>query len=181
MTADPRDSVSEITEIADRNVLLHARALLKAAWWGALSSGGLLLVFTIPIGFGVAADGEVVAGLSLTLFPLALAFAGAVAGTILVGLPATAILRDLRLESSAGYALIGLLAGAALPVLLITILEGWDDARGGAGLIFGAFGAIAGGVTGNIWGNFREGHVAEGSGPDSSPEKPSNPFHDMIH
>ncbi|WP_338242414.1 hypothetical protein [Aurantiacibacter hainanensis] len=182
MTADPRDRVSDFTEITDEELALLIGTFFRAIGWGAVAGGGVFLVGTVPLGLAMlVGDGEP-RGLLVALLPLGIAFAGALAGMTLIGLPLTAFLRHFRREQTAIYATIGIIGGVLLPVLFAGWFEGeFNGGSIGAGLFLGLFGAMAGGVTGNIWGNYRESLARPDSQPVDETEDTTNPYHDMIY
>ncbi len=182
MTADPRDSISEFTEMTDEEMSQLIGSLFRAIGWGAFAGGGFFLILTIPAAMlGIVNTGKP-AALLFAIFPLAVALAGTAIGMIVIGLPLTALLRHFRREQAPTYARVGMVAGGLLPFTILSLAKGTDSAALALSLFFGLFGTIAGGVTGNIWGEFRESRYAFDTPPeDDEPYAPTNPFHDMIY
>lgn len=180
MTADPREEISEITEIDDRIFTAAIRAFLRAVKWGAIAGGGIWLLMTVPIGVGMALDGEAGPGLGVALMPLAIAGAGSLAGMLLIGLPLTALLRELRNERCATYALVGMIAGFIAPSLVVALLENFNPFESSFGLFLGIFGAISGGVAGHVWGSWREQLQPQPEPASAEPTPSPNPIHDLL-
>ena len=184
MTADPRDRISEITEINDSFPADGIFVFCKAVWWGSLAAAGALLIFTVPIGILVLFDGEA-AGFYIAVLPLLVSGAGTLAGMVLIGLPLTAFLHHIGRETLANYSGIGAAIGFVLPALFLLVTEGVEPILLPAGLFLGLFGMIAGGVAALHWGEYRQSQASREDAPDEfgdvGTEPHANPFHDMIH
>ncbi|MWV28815.1 hypothetical protein [Aurantiacibacter rhizosphaerae] len=179
MTADPRNTVSEITEITDKELGLMIGSFFRATGWGAVAGGGFFLVFTVPAGLTAMISQGDPQGLLLGLLPLGIALAGTLIGMLLIGLPLTALLRQFRRERAPIFAAVGMVGGLVLPMLFAALLEGaFNSGTLWIGFFFGLFGALAGGVCGKIWGSYREDVARAADGPEGAP---TNPFHDMIY
>lgn len=179
MTADPRDTVSEFTEMTDGELAQMTGAFFRAIGLGAVAGGGLFLLVTMPAGLMmIMSDGEP-AGLLVSVLPLIVALFGTLAGMICLGLPLTGLLRYLGQERAAIYTTVGLVGGFLLPGLISAMFDAGDYSATIAFAVFvGLFGAIAGSVTANTWGTYRES-VANRD-PDE-PDLSTNPFHEMIY
>ncbi len=179
MTADPRDTISDFTEMTDRELSAIFGSFFRAIGWGAVAGGGFFMVFTVPFGLTLLiADGEP-RGLIVALLPLGIAFAGTLIGMIGIGLPLTMLLRYLGRELLRIYSITGIVGGLLLPLLIIASLEGAFSSSGvSLGIFLGPFGAMAGGVCGHIWGSYREDIARAAEGPENTP---TNPYHDMIY
>lgn len=182
MTADPRDQISEFSEMTDEELALLIGSFFRAIGFGALAGGGFFLIFTLPFGIAAAFGDTGPAALLFALLPLGVALAGTLSGMLLIGLPLTALLSHLRWERARTYSAAGFVGGIAMTVLFAGWLgEGFDAATLAAGFALSIFGAAAGGVTGNIWGSYREGLATHDTAPGEEPDHPANPYHEMIY
>ncbi|WAT17372.1 hypothetical protein OZN62_10605 [Aurantiacibacter sp. MUD11] len=175
MTADPRDTISEITEIEDGFVSAHLAATCVSVVWAALA-GSIVMTAVLVAGASQSLPtvlGAMFGGLMFTMI-FALLFASI--GMLAIGLPVTLALRFMRLESVAAYTVLGTITGAGMLLLLFgnPHIAGWQD------LLFPAAGALSGAVGAYKWGQFRLRFTGEDQRRLSA-ERPENPFHEMIH
>ena len=179
MTADPREQISDFTEMTDEELAKLIGSFFRAIGWGAVAGSGFFLVFTVPFGLAtLIADGES-GGLLVAVLPLAIAFAGTLAGMIFLGLPLTALLRHLKGERVGFYSAMGIFGGLLLPMAFLALLEGeFNSGSVALGIFLGPFGAMAGGVCANIWGAYR---VSLAQNDSDKADSPTNPYHDMIY
>ncbi|MGB3795741.1 MAG: hypothetical protein WA957_05500, partial [Alteraurantiacibacter sp.] len=79
------------------------------------------------------------------------------------------------------YARCGMIAGALLPFAVLTLL-GFGLEMIGVAVFLGVFGAMAGRMSGTVWGDFRQSlYEVETLGEADGRDPATNPFHDMIH
>ena len=176
MTADPHDTVSDFSEIPDGELLRMIGSFFRATGWGAIAGGGFFMVFTVPFGLiTLIAEGEP-GGILVALLPLGIAFTGTLAGMIGLGIPLTALLSHLECERLGIYSAIGIFGGLLLPAFFAAWLDGsFNSGSVSVGIFLGPFGAMAGGVCGNVWGAYRVTLADQETAPSA------NPFHDMIY
>ncbi|MFB0612875.1 hypothetical protein [Aurantiacibacter poecillastricola] len=180
MTDNPRDGVSEITEIADIAPLNSIAAFCKAWLWGTFAGGGLFLVLTVPLGIAFAIDGLLLTGLLFAAYPILISGAVTLAAMLVIGLPLTAALHRAARETVATYEKAGAVFGFLLPVLALPVF----DAEPGFSLFFAIFGLFAGLFAAHRWGRWRvslrreQVRKREAERPI---EQPANPYHDMIY
>ena len=146
----------------------------RAVLIGAICGSGSLLLFTAPFGIAMVKEGQFLAGLYTAALPVVIAAKVGLAATTIIGLPLTVWLHAIGRECPRTYAAIGLIAGALIP--LITFFEVLV-----LGLLLAIPGAIAGGVTGRIWGGWRQDLAARRAEETEDDDPPTNPFHDMLY
>ena len=150
-------SLSENTETSvyiGENVGRH----FGAAWiWGMGMGTGVMLVMALANDSSIGGPAEILMTLVGGAFFIGL-FAGVftLAGLIVIGLPVTLVLRLLRLEYRALYAVIGAASGAAFLVILFDS----DAPNSLASLYFAVPGACAGLAAAWRWGRWREAKQA---------------------
>lgn len=179
MNVDPEPATPPLLEMSGQEMAPMIGAFFRAVGWGSVAGSGLFLILTVPFGLvALIGDGEP-GGLFVSLLPLALGFAGTFCGMIILGLPLTALLGRLGLERQGIYVTAGILGGLLLPMLFAVLFEGsFNSGSATLGIFLAWFGAMAGGVSGHIWGSYREDLTRAAEGTE---EPPINPYHDMIY
>lgn len=181
MTVDPRDAISDFTEMTDEELLRMFGSFFRAIGWGAAAGGGIFLFLTVPIGIAMLFDGEIPSAAIVSLLPLLAAGAGTLIGMIVIAIPLTFLLRHMGCERAKYYARCGMIAGALLPFAVLTLL-GFGLEMIGVAVFLGVFGAMAGRMSGTVWGDFRQSlYEVETLGEADGRDPATNPFHDMIH
>lgn len=174
-TAEPRDTISEITEIGDTTREDITRAFFASLGWSALA-GTLVLVSLMIVFSPDPSQGLVQAIMGGLLFVGFFATILTLAGMIAIVLPVTLLLKLLGLEYRAIYIALGAAFGFAVMATLFEVWR-WPSAEM---FTLPAAGAMAGIVCGYRWGGFRE-RVGKRSRHDPPQRQSTNPFHDMIH
>lgn len=173
MTADPQASISVSSEMPDIRSLQHVGAFLRATVLGAVAGGGPYMVFTVPIGGGFLAGTDLGLFVLMSLYPVLIATAVTLVAALVFGLPLTTVLRRSGEESARLYALLGLLLGFLIPLALL-LFATWEPA-----LFLAPGGLIAGGVTGFVWGRWRECCQQNRQAETAEPGHP-NRIHDLL-
>lgn len=131
------------------------RALIKAVLCGGFAAGAPALLFSVPFGLALIADGSFFDGLYVLCLPLIMAGLIVLTASLLIGLPLTAMLAALGKERGEYYLVAGFLFGSA--PFVFWMLMPFD--RGSLGLL--AFlGGLGGAVTGWHWGRHRDAVIA---------------------
>ena len=151
-------------------------AFRTAVLAGTMAGGGPFLLVTLPGGIVTMLRGDILAGLLLALFPVIVTALLTLIGMTLVALPLTALLRRTGRERKAFYVLAGAATAVPLALLATAALTGTGAALSSFGLFFAYAGALAGAVTGTVWGDWRMTMQAE-----TDPDRPTNPIHDLIY
>lgn len=181
MTADPRQRISDITEMPDNNLGDDIGNILASVGWATLTGTvamTLAVLLTTPMATGASAGA--IAGI---IFAVLLSSSIATAlistiGVLLVGLPVAFIMRAMRLESVAAYTAIGFILGLA--ILTVAFID-WGD-HDWRGLVFVSPGAIAGAACAYRWALYRTSRPdpATELADADEPEPPANPIHDLL-
>lgn len=175
MTADPRERVSEITEIYDNPAEEHIYGVFASVGWTTFVG---TVAMSLTIAFSSAwpwqallqaiFGGFIFIGIAVAIFSML--------GLLVVGVPISFALRAMRKEGVATYAVVGALAGGATLAAVFEV----DNFRDGGSLAFVAVGALCGAVCGFRWGRFRLAFISR-KRRDPATNESTNPFHDMIH
>ncbi|MCB2067020.1 MAG: hypothetical protein KDE15_10330 [Erythrobacter sp.] len=183
MTEQLQDRVSDFSEIDESPFSPHVIAFARAVLWGTIAGGGIFLLVSVPVAIAALIDGYIVQAVGVALLPLGISGAGTLAGMLLLGLPVTAILHALNRETARNYALAGTVLGLVSPAAMMAIAGDSDETLIGFGMFLGLFGLMAGGVSSNIWGQWRQACAAQREVAavftDQADPHP-NPIHDLL-
>lgn len=135
----------------------HVVAFFRAVGIGALAGAGPVLLLTFPLGLLSSGDpnGNIF-GIWIAILPLVVSFSADLCASVFVGLPTFYFLKETNTESVERYTSVGFFAGG-LPSIAFALL----DTSSFFIVTVGILGVVAGGVTGNIWGKFRESYRAD--------------------
>ncbi len=136
---------------------------LRAIFWGSFAGGAPLLPLTVPIGLVTAFTDGSPEMLLFALVPWLVSLAFVVPAFLLLCLPLTSVLRGRPADNHRSYVIAGLFAGIIFPTVIGLLAEGLDVSFALGGLFLGLFGAVAGGVTGYVWGSWREVEASLGA------------------
>ena len=129
---------------------MSLRAFGKAVLAGTTVGAVAPTIFSARFGLWLLhEEGGLSSGIYFIFMPIVVTFCLVLTCAVLIGLPVTFVLRTLKRESSAAYAVIGGLMGFAAPILINWYLgEGFNSG-------FPLLGSLSGTVTGWIWGSQR--------------------------
>ncbi|MEM6475366.1 MAG: hypothetical protein AAF687_04300 [Pseudomonadota bacterium] len=173
MAEELHNSVSEITEIS---VITGVGYFLAAIGWGTVA-GTAAIVLWSTASVTSALDFAELLGFMLFLSFFVGTFT--LAGMVAIGLPITIILRALKQEDAAHFAIIGAFAGCIAMAVIFEVNWILDPEL----VLLLVSGAIAGFACALRWGKWRE-RVANSRSEKAqkiSSGRRSNPIHDLTH
>lgn len=134
------------------------RVFARAVGWGSLAGASPLLLISIPVGIGTLfpanSGSEWWSGIFVVFVPLLVVVPIVLAASVVFGLPLTAWLSRTGVERGQHYVTAGLLLGA-IPLFIL-----FNEIMVLAALLsFG--GTLGGGVTGWVWGRYRDDLAAK--------------------
>ena len=130
-----------------------AKHALRAMLFGSLAGGGPFMLITVAIAFESSSN-SLTETLALLFMPLLIAAAIVVPAFLLIGLPLTALYRRQNMEKRRIYGFSGLITGLLVPFAIVTIIMG--ELGVGFAALLSLPGALAGFITGFVWGGWRE-------------------------
>ena len=175
MTADPREPISDFTEITGRRCAGNLLHFLYAGIAGSFVAAIPGLLLTIPTALELLEYVTPAEAARTAAAPLLIAATVTFAGMVVFGLPTTVYLARCAQETPMNYTLPALLLGGAIP--FFTLLA----TAGGFGLaaFFAILGMFAATTASLIWANWRKRLAGWRRREQTNP--PTNPFHDMTH